>query len=69
MKNQKIKLFYVEVLEENEVLQKLQELHDEYHIICGVSIKLPYWVTYQNKKNLHSAQMYIIVKYKKYVST
>jgi hypothetical protein len=57
----KIKLFYVGALGESEVLKKLQELDDEYHIIYGINIQLPYLATYRNKKNLCYAQMDVIV--------
>tara|TARA_Y100001936_G_C16090013_1_gene685246 strand:+ start:704 stop:1384 length:681 start_codon:yes stop_codon:yes gene_type:complete len=57
----KTKLFYGGALGENQVIKKLEELSDEYHVICGANIRLPYWVTYRNKKNLRSAQMDVIV--------
>ena len=46
---------------ENNVIDKLVKLDDSYHILCGVEIELPYWVTYNGKKNLKSAQMDIVV--------
>lgn len=55
------KLFHAGALGENELVTKLQELSDDFHIICGVNIRLPYWVTYRNQKNLRSAQMDVIV--------
>jgi hypothetical protein len=46
---------------ENRVIKKLSNLSDSYHILCGVRIELPYWVTYHGKKNLRSAQMDVVV--------
>jgi len=50
---------------ELNVLDRLSELPDDYHVLCGVNIALPYWVTYNGKKNLRSAQMdYVITSHK-----
>jgi len=46
---------------ENNVVDKLLKLDDSYHILCGVEIELPHWVTYNGTKNLKSAQMDIVV--------
>jgi len=46
---------------ENDVIDELAKLDDNYHIMCGVEIELQYWVTYNGKKNLKSAQMDIVV--------
>ena len=46
---------------ENKVIDKLSKLDDSYHIMCGIDIELPNWVTYNGKKNLKSAQMDIVV--------
>jgi len=46
---------------ENKVIDELSKLDDSYHILCGVDIELPNWVTYNGKKNLKSAQMDIVV--------
>jgi len=46
---------------ENDVIDELSKLDDRYHILCGVDIVLPYWVTYNGKKNLKSAQMDLVV--------
>lgn len=46
---------------ENRVIEKLSNLSDGYHVLCGVRIVLPYWVTYNGKKNLRSAQMDFVV--------
>ena len=46
---------------ENKVIEKLSNLSDSYHILCGVRIQLPYWATYNGKKNLRSAQMDLVV--------
>ena len=46
---------------ELEVLEKLSQLSDDYHVLCGVNIGLPYYVTYNGKKNLGSAQIDFVV--------
>jgi len=46
---------------ENKVIDELLKLDDNYHVLCGVEIELQYWVTYNGKKNLKSAQMDIVV--------
>jgi len=46
---------------ENQVIEKLSNLSDGYHVLCGVRIELPYWVTYDGEKNLRSAQMDVVV--------
>lgn len=46
---------------ENKVIDELSKLDDSYHILCGIDIELPNWVTYNGKKNLKSAQMDIVV--------
>jgi len=45
------------------VLEKLSELDDNYHVLCGVRIDLGRFVTYpyRRKKNLRSAQMDFVV--------
>ena len=46
---------------ENKVIEELSKLDDNYHILCGVRIELPYYVTYNGQKNLKSAQMDVVV--------
>jgi hypothetical protein len=46
---------------ENYVIDKLSKMDDSYHILCGMEIELDYWVTYNGKKNLKSAQMDVVV--------
>jgi len=46
---------------ENDVIDELVKLDDNYHILCGIEIELPYWVTYNERKNLKSAQMDLVV--------
>ena len=46
---------------ENKVIEELIKLDDTFHVLCGVKIELDYWVTYNGKKNLKSAQMDIVV--------
>ena len=46
---------------EKDVIDKLAKLDDNYHILCGVEIELPYYVTYNERKNLKSAQMDLVV--------
>ena len=50
---------------ELRVFDKLSQLSDEYHILCGLNIGLPYYVTYNDRKNLRSAQMDFVVVSKK----
>jgi len=50
---------------ELEVLDKLSELSDDYHIFCDVYKKLDHFVTYDGRKNLRSAQMdFVVVSYR-----
>jgi len=46
---------------ENKVIDELLKLDEHYHILCGVRIELPYYVTYNRQKNLKSAQMDLVV--------
>jgi len=46
---------------ENKVIDELLKLDDRYHILCGIRIELPYYVTYNGQKNLKSAQMDLVV--------
>ena len=46
---------------ENKVIEKLSNLNDNFHVLCGVRIELPYWATYNGQKNLRSAQMDLVV--------
>ena len=46
---------------ELSVIDKLSELSDDYHVLCGLNIGLPYYVTYNGQKNLRSAQMDFVV--------
>jgi hypothetical protein len=46
---------------ENKVIDELLKLDDSYHVLCGVKIELPYFVTYRGEKNLRSAQMDLVV--------
>lgn len=41
---------------ENKVIECLSELGDDYHVLCGVRIELPYWITYNGQRNLRSAR-------------
>lgn len=50
---------------ENEVLEELSKLGDDYHILCGLRMRLPYTVNYRGLKNLRSAQMDFVVVCKK----
>ncbi|HET6517496.1 MAG TPA: nuclease-related domain-containing protein [Nitrosopumilaceae archaeon] len=50
---------------ELQVLDKLSHLTDDYHVLCGVNIALPNYVTYNGRKNLRSAQMDFVVVSKK----
>ncbi|HUU47574.1 MAG TPA: nuclease-related domain-containing protein [Nitrosopumilaceae archaeon] len=46
---------------ENKVIDELLKLDNNYHILCGVRIGLPRYVTYNGQKNLRSAQMDVVV--------
>jgi len=46
---------------EKDVIEELSKLDDSYHVLGGVEIELPRWVTYNGQKNLKSAQMDIVV--------
>ena len=46
---------------ELKVLDKLSELSDDYHVMCGVDMDLGHYITYNRKRNLRSAQMDFIV--------
>ena len=50
---------------ELNVIDKLSELSDDYHVLCGLNIGLSRYVTYNGKKNLISAQMDFVVVSKK----
>ena len=42
---------------ENKVIEELKKLNDNYHVLCGVRIAIPHYVTYNNQSRLRSAQM------------
>jgi len=46
---------------ELKVLDKLSELSDDYHVMCGVNMDLGHYITYNRKRNLRSAQMDFVV--------
>ncbi len=46
---------------ERDVIGKLSQLGDDCHVLCGLNIELPRYVTYNRKKNLKSAQMDFVV--------
>jgi hypothetical protein len=56
-----IKLFHKGTRGENQVINELSKLDDSFHILCGVDMELNYWVTYNGRKNLKSAQMDLVV--------
>ena len=53
--------FYAGAKGEVDVLKKLSQLSDDYHVLCGLRIGLPHYVTYRGRKNLRSAQMDFVV--------
>ena len=53
--------FYAGAKGEVDVLKKLSQLSDDYHVLCGLHIELPHYVTYKGRKNLGSAQMDFVV--------
>ncbi len=46
---------------EIRALNTLKKLDDTHHILCGLYIELPNWITYGGKKNLRSAQMDFVI--------
>jgi len=57
--------FYAGAKGELNVLDKLSELSDDYHIFCDVSKELDHYVTYNGRRNLRSAQMdFVVVSYR-----
>jgi len=50
---------------ENQVIEKLSQLGDEYHVLCGVRLGLSHYISYNEKKNLKSAQIDFVVVSKK----
>ena len=50
---------------ENKVIDKLSQLSDEYHVLCGVRIELPHFISYNGKKDLGSAQIDFVAVSKK----
>ncbi|MCE2507246.1 MAG: NERD domain-containing protein [Nitrosopumilaceae archaeon] len=50
---------------ENQVIDKLSRLDDEYHVLCGVRLGLSHYISYNGKKNLKSAQIDFVVVSKK----
>ena len=50
---------------ENQVIEKLSQLSDEYHVLCGVRLGLSHYISYNGEKNLKSAQIDFVVVSKK----
>ena len=46
-------------------LEKLSQLSDNYHVLCGIQANLSRYVTYNGRKNLRTAQIDFIVVSKK----
>jgi len=46
---------------ELRVLDTLSKLDDHHHVLCGLNMELPHYVTYNGKKNLKTAQMDFVV--------
>lgn len=46
---------------ENKVIDELSKLGDDFYILCGLKIRLRHLVTYNQQKNLRSAQMDFVV--------
>jgi len=46
---------------ELEVLDKLSQLSDDFHVLCGVSKDIGKYITYRGRRNLRSAQMDFVV--------
>lgn len=58
-------MFHAGAKGENDVLDRLSKLDDKYHILCGVRIVLPDFISYNGEKNLKSAQIDFVVVSKK----
>ena len=56
-----VRLFHKGTRGENQVIDELAKLDDSFHILCGISMELHSWVTYNGRKNLKSAQMDLVV--------
>jgi len=54
-------LFHPGAKGELRTLEELSRLSDDYHVLCGVNIGLPNYITYNGQKNLRSAQMDFVV--------
>jgi hypothetical protein len=50
---------------EIRVLNTFSKLDDNYHVLCGVTLELPHFVTYNGKRSLKSAQMDFVLVSKK----
>ncbi|NIP62499.1 MAG: hypothetical protein GWN01_08490 [Nitrosopumilaceae archaeon] len=61
----KYKHHYKGAIGETKVIEELSQLPNHYHVLCGVKITLPYFIKYDGKKNLKSAQMDFVVVCKK----
>lgn len=57
--------FYAGAKGENKVITQLSELNDDYHVFCGLKIRLPHKVRYNGFRNLKSAQMDFVIVSKK----
>lgn len=53
--------FYPGAKGEIETLEKVSQLDDHYHVLCGVQAILPRYVTYNGRRNLRTAQIDFIV--------
>jgi len=56
-----VRLFRIGAIGENTVIDELSKLDDGFCILSGVEVYLPYFITYNGKKNLKSAQLDIVV--------
>ena len=54
--------FYAGAKGEIDVLKKLSQLNDNYHVFCGLYIQLPHYVTYKGRKNLGSALRWTLLQ-------
>lgn len=46
---------------ETKVIDKLSKLNNNYHLLCGLRIALPHYITYRNHRRLRSAQMDLVL--------
>ena len=46
---------------EMRTVDRLKKLSNDYHVLCGIEIRLPKYIEYNGTRNLRSAQMDVVV--------